>query len=129
MERPTSITIIGWFLIISSALGLLSMAVMQKNPDAMAILEQSKLGATNQMILGAVGAIITAVCGYGILQGKNWGRMGYLGWSVIGILVGFLTMPMQTLQMLGVAFFIVSAFFLFRPAANAFFNRNSPAGA
>lgn len=129
MERPTSITVISWILIVLGALGLLVAALMSNNPDVMEQMAKSKLGAGPQQILGIVSSIVSIVSGYGMLQGKNWGRLLYVVSTVIGIALNFYSMPMGGLQWVGVGIFAIVLFFLYRPAANAWFGGRSAAGA
>lgn len=129
MERPTSITVIAWILIVLSALGLLITATMMNNPDVMDALAESKLGAGTQQMLGIISSVITAISGYGMLQGKNWGRLLYVVASLAGIAINFYAMPMTGAQYLAIAIVAVVIFFLYRPAANAWFNRGSATAA
>ena len=124
MERPTSITVISWILIVLGALGVLVAALMSNNPDVMEQMAQSKLGAGTQSILGIVSSALSIASGYGMLQGKNWGRLLYVVSTVIGIAINFYAMPASSMQYLAIAIFAVIVFFLYRPAANAWFNRD-----
>ena len=125
MERPTSVTIISWILIVLGALGVLVAALMSNNPDVMEQMAKSKLGAGNQQIIGIVSSVVSIVSGYGMLQGKNWGRLLYVISTVIGIALNFYAMPMGGAEYLAIAIFVVVLFFLYRPAANAWFNRRA----
>ena len=129
MERPTSITVIAWILIVLSAIGLLLTVTMMNNPDVMDALAESKLGAGTQQMLGIVSSVITAISGYGMLQGKNWGRLLYVIASLAGIAINFYAMPMTGAQYVAIAIVAVVIFFLYRPAANAWFNRGSATAA
>ena len=125
MERPTSITVIAWILIILSALGLLGSVMAMRSPDAMEMLAQSKLGAGPQQALGLISSIITAICGFGMLQGKNWARLLYVVTGAIGAALSLYAMPLGGAQYFSLAIFAVIVFFLYRPAANAWFNRTA----
>ena len=124
MERPTSITVISWILIVLGALGVLVAALMSNNPDVMEQMAKSKLGAGTQQIIGIASSVIGIVSGYGMLQGKNWGRLLYVVSTVVGIALNFYAMPVDATLYLAIAIFAVITFFLFRPAANAWFNRD-----
>jgi CHASE2 domain-containing sensor protein len=50
-----------------------------------------------------------------------WSRVLYVVWSVIGIVVGLYISPMKILVALGLLFLVVISFFLFRDAANEWF--------
>jgi len=126
-ERPISLTIIAWFLIVTSALGVLAMLAMQNNPMMEQVYAKSPLPVSAHIVIGVVGAFITIACGYGFLKGLNWSRFLYVGWSLIGFAITFLTMPVTSLIWLSVAFFAIICFFLFRPAANEWFKGAAPA--
>ena len=125
MERPTSITVISWILIVLGALGVLVAALMSNNPDVMEQMAKSKLGAGTQQIIGIASSVISIVSGYGMLQGKNWGRLLYVISSLAGIAINLYAMPMTGAQYLAIGIVAVVSFFLYRPAANAWFNRGS----
>lgn len=120
-QRPTSLTIIGWLLIVFAGFGLISQLTMQDNPVAQQVLAESPLPASFHMAMGIVGALVSAACGYGVLKGLNWSRFLYVGWSILGMIIGLLTTPFTSILLIGVLFLAVFAFFLFRPAANAWF--------
>lgn len=127
MQRPTSLTIIGWLLIIIAAFGLISQLTMQGNPVAQQLLAESPMPAWFHLALGIVGAVVSATCGYGVLKGLNWSRYLYVGWSLIGLLIGYLTVPFTSIMLLSLLFLAVFAFFLFRPAANGWFTDQAAA--
>ena len=129
MERPTSITVISWILIVLGALGVLGSALMSNNPDVMEQMAVSKLGAGTQQALGIIGSVLSIISGYGMLQGKNWARLLYVISTAIGIALNLYAMPMSGMQWISVALFAVVLFFLYRPAANAWFNRGSASAA
>src|SRR3954447_25391206 len=120
-ERPLSLTIVGWFLIVTGVLGVLGTLMVTSNPMAMQIYAQSPLPLSVHIGLGVVGTLISILCGYGVLKGLNWSRFLYAGWSLIGFAVSVLTIRVTSLLVLGLAFYAVIVFFLFRPAANAWF--------
>lgn len=122
--RPTSLTIIGWLLIVMSAFSLISQFTMQDNPVAHQLLAQSPLPAAVHIALGVFGSLVAAISGYGILKGFNWSRYLYVGWSLIGQMIGFLTSPFMAIMLLSLLMVGVFAFFLFRPAANSWFLRS-----
>lgn len=119
--RPLSLSIIGWFLVVTGALGVVGTLMVTRNPMAMRIYEQSPLPLSVHIGIGLAGTVITVLSGYGILKGLGWSRFLYVGWSLIGFVISFLTIPVTSLLVLGIAFFAVIVFLLFRPAANAWF--------
>lgn len=74
-----------------------------------------------QIAMSYAGLLVTFVCGIAFLKGQNWARYLYVGWSIVGFIVGFATSPMKFSMIPGFAFVLVIAFFLFRPKATRFF--------
>jgi cbb3-type cytochrome oxidase subunit 3 len=126
-QRPVSLTIIGWFLIVTSGLGLLFLPMAFNNPMATRMYAQSPLPMSAHLAIGAIGGLINIACGFGILKGVNWSRFAYIGWSLVGTAISLATLPATSFALLGLVFLAVIAFFLFRPAANAWFNRAAAA--
>jgi len=120
-KRPLSMTIIGWFLIVFSLFGLYGILTMGSNPVAMKMLEQAHISLLFQQVWGVINCIVTLICAYGILKGQPWSRVLYVGWGIVGIVVGFLTSPMKAVIVLSVIFLVVIGGFLFSLRANEWF--------
>ena len=129
MQRPTSLTVIGWLLIVFALFGLVGQMMVGSNTAAQQILAESPLPASVHMAMGFVGALIGLACGYGVLKGLNWSRYLYVGWSIVALIFGLLTMPFTSMLLLSVLILAVFIYFLFRPAANAWFTGGSAAQA
>ena len=56
-----------------------------------------------------------------MLHGQNWARILYIGWIIIGIIIGLITSPFKIMLLPGIVINAIIAFFLFRPATNAYF--------
>ncbi|MEO6361396.1 MAG: hypothetical protein ABIO43_12620 [Sphingomicrobium sp.] len=120
-KRPLSLTIIGWFLMISAVLSLFGTLTMGSNPVAMKMLEQMQVSLAFQQAMAVIGAVVAAISAYGIFKGLPWSRVLYAGWSVIGLVVGFFISPAKLVMLLSVVFAAVIIYFLFRPAADRWF--------
>ena len=120
-KRPLSLTIIGWFLIIVSLFGLYSVFTMGSNPMAMKMLQQMHVSLMVQQVWGAVGAIVTIVCAYGILKGLPWSRVLYVAWGIVGLVIGFYISPIKAFLVLSLIFLVVISVFLFSDKANDWF--------
>lgn len=121
IERPRSVTIVSWFLIIASLISIVSTTLTLGNPDVVKMMELNAMPLTLQYILMAIGLAITIACGVLMLKGKRLGRTVYVGWTVISLIIGLFTAPAIAALIPGVIFFVVIAFFLFRPKANDYF--------
>jgi hypothetical protein len=120
-KRPLSLTIIAWFLIIISLLGLYGVITMGSNPVAMKMLDQMHVSLMFQQVWGVISCIVNLVCAYGILKGFPWSRVLYVCWSLIGLVVGFYTSPMKVVLVVSVIFLVVIAAFLFSLRGNEWF--------
>jgi hypothetical protein len=129
MQRPTSISIIGWLFIVFAALGLLGTLMMSSNPIVTQMLAQSPLPLSVHVAIGFIGSLISAACGYGVLKGMSWSRFLYLGWTVASTIFNFGTMPVTSLSLFGLVIPLAILFFLFRPAANEWFRQGAPTAA
>ena len=128
-DRPTSLTVIGWLMIVFGAFGLIGVAMLPANPMAVEILKDSALPLSAHLAIGAIGGLIGLVCGYGVLKGLAWSRLLYVGWSAVSVALQLYSMPFNSLMLFGWLLIAVIIFFLFRPAANAWFGQGNSAGA
>lgn len=120
-KRPLSLTIIGWFLVITSLLGLAGVLTMKSNPAAMKMLEQMHVSLLFQQVWGVINCIVVLVAAYGIFKGQPWSRVLYVVWGIIGLAVAFFTSPMKAVLVLSLIFLVVISYFLFSDKANEWF--------
>jgi phosphoglycerol transferase MdoB-like AlkP superfamily enzyme len=122
-KRPTSVTAIAWITIISGLIGFYGVLMQPRNPVAARLIAQSPLPMSVHMAFGGIGAIVTLVAGYGMLKGYPWSRWLYVGWGIVALIFSLVTVPIISILAVSLLFILVIAFFLFRPAANAWFRR------
>ncbi|MGA7965699.1 MAG: hypothetical protein WCB49_07415 [Gammaproteobacteria bacterium] len=122
MQRPTSVTVIAWILIVISGIALIINLVMLANPALTELMAKNPMPIPLQYAITFLGLLISMGAGFAMLKGKNWGRLLYTAWGVIGFVVGFSTSPMKVAMIPGVIFFLVIATFLFLPKANKYFS-------
>lgn len=121
MKRPLSVTIIAWYLIVSSVLSLLGSWYAADNPAAQQMMALNPLPVSVQYLLMYGGLTLTVVAAVAMLKRRAWGRKVYLVWAVLGFLIGLLTTPVKIMLVPGVIILAVIAFFLLRPKANNYF--------
>jgi len=75
------------------------------------------------------------VAGVFLLRGADWSRWLYMGWTGIAMLIGLFASPISPMHRPNLPMFLlnlllcgVGVFFLFRPAANAYFTLLKKAG-
>ncbi|HEU5068163.1 MAG TPA: hypothetical protein VFT61_08265 [Sphingomicrobium sp.] len=122
-KRPLSISIIGWWLVITGLFGIYSAATLGSNPIMLRAMQQMHVTLAFEEAIAVVNVIISLGCGAAFLKGLNWSRFLYVFWGIVSLIISFSITPIKSLIIIGVIFYAVIVFFLFRPAANRWFNR------
>jgi hypothetical protein len=135
-KRPTSVTVIAWFLIVVGVIALITNIATINDPMARHLMNKSPLPIPVQIAMTYIGLLITLFAGIAMLKGHNWARFLYVIWSIVGFVAGIAASPMKApmipefakLMVFAISLFqmVIIAFFLFRPKANAFFSPQSP---
>ena len=120
-KRPTSLTVIAWILIVTGGLSVITCTMGLNNPTVKDIMSRSLLPLSVQYVLMYAGLIVSVISGLSILKRQNWSRYLYVIWSTIVFVISIITSPMKVALIPGIVFFVVIAFFLFRPKANEYF--------
>ena len=123
-ERPTSVTVIAWFLIVTGIISIISSVISIINPNPMVeeIMSRNPLPVPIQELLQYIGIAVSIVSGIYMLDGANWARFLYVVWSFIGILISIIALPNLIFVIPGLIFWIVITSFLFRSQANDYFD-------
>jgi hypothetical protein len=119
--RPTSVTVVCWALIVIGVISPLSIVGHMHDPIAIKLMSQSPISIPIQYGLMCFGLAVTLVSGIAMLRRKNWARFLYVCWSIAGFTISLATSPIKTMMLPGIVIFLMLAFFLFRPKANAYF--------
>ncbi|MFL9873765.1 hypothetical protein [Paraburkholderia megapolitana] len=123
MKRPISLGILGWFMIVTSAISLVELPLSLRNPLAVEMLSRSLLPVWATLAVGCVSALFNIVSGIGVLKGHAWSRTLYVAVAAIGLVVSGISTPFKGLLIPGVVLLAIFSFFLYRPAATAYFHR------
>jgi hypothetical protein len=123
VSRPTSVTVIAWYLIGLSSLGALGYvtAIFAAKPITHEVSDAGLISPPIRHAIGMGGFVLDVVCGYFMLRGRNWSRYVYVGWSALHLAILFPGSSTKFAMIPGVAILAVTAVYLFRPAANTFF--------
>lgn len=125
-KRPLSITLICWYLIISETIYLISIPFSLNNPDVRKLMEASAMPLIMQYVMMGIGLFIIFSSSIAMLKGKNWARILYVTWSIIGFTLSVATAAVKTVIIPGIIIFLIIAFFLFRPKADEYFKTDLP---
>ena len=121
MKRPTSVTVIAWFLIVIALISLATSYKALDNPISQELMAKSLLPISVQYVMMFVGLTISLASGVAMLKGMNWGRTLYVVWSAIGFVITLVTSPIKFAVIPGAVLFAVIVFFLYRAKATAYF--------
>jgi len=120
--RPLSVTIVGWWLIVTSLWGAYSSATIGSDPVSLHIAALSSVPVAVQQVFGVINGLVLALCGIAALKGYWWTRGLFLVWSVIGFIAGVAIIGvMLALLFSGLSVGLIM-FFLSRPRANEWFS-------
>ena len=93
MQRPTSISIIGWLLVVPGALGLVSVLanpfIIARSPQAAAFAARSPSPPALTEAVGLVGGAVNAAAGVMLLRRIAAGRSLYVAWGALTLLFSF----------------------------------------
>jgi hypothetical protein len=121
-KRPFALTIIGWILIVMGIFSMFATSANLKNVKIIEYMSQSPLPMSIQYAILALGVMVMTISGLGILKGKHWARLLYVGWGLFSFLMSLAIGTMQTSMIPGLIIFLIIAYFLFRPDANVYFS-------
>nr|WP_315391792.1 hypothetical protein [uncultured Duganella sp.] len=127
IKRPTSVTVVAWYFIISAFFSLFAMARTNQDPMLRELMSQGALPFAVQQSLMFAGFVASLVAGAGFLMGYHWSRVLFVGWTLISLLVTLLTSPMKWMVIPAMLVSGVLAYFLFSRRANLFFRHRKTA--
>lgn len=120
-KRPLSVTIIGWFLIVTSLLSLLSSIFTINSPAAQELMAKTPLPLLVQHILLYLGLFLSILAAVFMLRGANWARLLYIIWTGAQLLLILATSPVKLMILPAVVIYALFTVLLFRPSATAYF--------
>lgn len=122
-SRPKSITVVSWILILTGLISIVSSTVSLDNPITKDLMSRSIIPLQLQYIMMYFGLLVQLTCGAAMLKGRNWGRIFYIAWGSIGLVIALFTSPVKIMLIPGVVFFAVVVFLLCRPRSNEYFKQ------
>lgn len=125
-NRPTSITVIAWFLIAAASLSVILSVVLIGNPITKELMAKDPVPIPLQYLILYLSPAISIVAGIAMLKRKNWGRFLYAVWGVVGFVIGIASSPMKAAMIPGFIFYVIVVIFLFLPKANMYFSPREP---
>ncbi|MBF0804376.1 MULTISPECIES: hypothetical protein [Neisseria] len=129
MKRPLFVTVLAWFLIVSSALCTLAMLATGHNPEMQEIICHIPFPIGIYTYTAAYsGSMLNTLAGTAMLHAKNWGRWLYVAYGTAGIIFNLSVSPNQPMLLYGVVLFACIVYFLFRSRTHFYFQTSGGIG-
>ena len=113
-KRPSSITVISWIFIVFGSVALLSGLLPNVNTTA-----AQRIAELKGHWIVHLSRMAMVLSGVFMLYGFNWSRWLMVVWLAFHVIIGILHSQFQLL--VHSLLFVVVLYFLFRPAASAYF--------
>ncbi len=113
-KRPLTVTVLGWLLIVTGAIGLAAQVYNLWTAHAFA----------DEDIWIALVRALAIVAGAFLLRGLNWARWLALAWSAFHVAISFLNSPQQVV--VHGLLLVLFAWLLYRSDARAYFRPPQP---
>lgn len=123
-KRPVYITVISFYLIISSALAVFGLLAINNNPLILDAMSKSLLPVSIQVIWTAFSGCIIAICGIYILKGKRWSRNIYSIVNFFGLIVAAINTTSKIIILPSLLIYALVIFCLYFPVRSRLFFDN-----
>ncbi|MCS5628950.1 MAG: hypothetical protein NZ935_15320 [Planctomycetes bacterium] len=121
-SRPASVTIISWFIIVSSVMAFAQGIWGMFDPLTQDVMKSVTLPIPMQYGMMFAGVLLSMSCSIAMLKGKGWGRLFWISWTSVSMIVGLVISPVPIMILLGMVPFLVATVFLYRPAVSSYFS-------
>jgi hypothetical protein len=125
-DRPTSVTVIAWILIVMYAYTAVAVLATAHVPAIRKGYEKVGRSMPFSIALTTVMGVVGVISGIAMLKGRNWGRALYLVLIPASYVVVLAAWGFSSAQVPGLIIYAVILAFLMRPAASAFFRGGAP---
>ncbi|WP_147408532.1 hypothetical protein [Paraburkholderia fungorum] len=125
-RRPISLTILGWFSIISNGGSLAYLMLMLREQTDITSLSLDQPPVWTMVVVPIIATTLCTAAGIAILLGLRWGRVVYVGAEGVGLANMVMSIPMQQIVYLASApllLFMLFIYLLYRKPATAYFQR------
>lgn len=129
-QRPVSITVIGWLLIVFGLFGLLGCFAyigMASSPMVQQAMALIPVPLSVQIAVTVASVVLRLATGIALLLRQNWARFLYATYGLAGIVYAYFVSPYPLLMIPGILLYLVVTVFLFLPAANVYFTKKDAA--
>ena len=121
MNRPKSITVVAWILVVLGTVPGIATLFTLNNPVFIEQMNKGNFPVSLQIALGIIGYLILLVSGIFILRAKNWARWLYTGWGAIGVVATPFNIGISLILLPGTIKYLIIVYFLFTKKANIYF--------
>ena len=122
-KPPLSVTVIGWFLMVTATLGLVVTPCTLRMPEFQRIYEAAGVSDAAALLWTLLGHAVTLISGIAIFKGHNWGRVLYIFFTPVSMVGSGFIFGFGLFYVLSVIVYMVFLLLLTRSAPAAFFKR------
>lgn len=126
MERPTTVTVAAWIIIVMAADAIAGSLSSLVRPILSQLAGNSAIGVSVAMVVGSLIQIAMCVAAVFMLRGLSGARIGFAvlsGFVIVGLLVSWAQNPaMASIAVYTIIKTAILLVVLFRPEANAYFS-------
>jgi hypothetical protein len=123
-ERPRSVTVIGWILIVMGGVSGIQTTVGLSDPKTKELMSRFLMPIFISYTVSYLGLFVSLLCGIGMLKARNWARFLYVIWGAISLVITYVnwgTLPGKIVLLPPLMFFLVITLSLFNPKVNEYF--------
>ena len=129
-QRPESVTVIAWLLILLGAFGLMGCVAawtMQDMPMMHALVTAYRVPYSVVIGLACSSFVVNIGCAVGFLMRQGWARHVYVVTALAMLVFGAWASPWPQFELPSLLFPTVASMFLYRPLANRWFDAQETA--
>lgn len=123
--QPMGVTVVAILLLIGALFSVLSIAFVYTSPTMRSYIYQTTSSVPLLVFLTLINAGLSITCGIGLLNGRNWARMLYIGFMPIFMLLA-MTNGFVITMLVSVVQYIIFVIVLMRPDVSEYFHREAP---
>ncbi|MEN6415863.1 MAG: hypothetical protein ABFD49_04950 [Armatimonadota bacterium] len=123
--QPIGVTVVAVLILIGAIFSLFWVVALRSWPDMLSYIQETSSSVSSLIFLVIVYAGLSIACGIGMLNGKNWARMLYIGFVPVLILLAIIN-GFRITMLVGIVQYIIFVIILTRPDASDYFRNRTP---
>ncbi|MEN6357214.1 MAG: hypothetical protein ABFD83_09040 [Armatimonadota bacterium] len=118
--QPIGVSVVAIFLLIGAFFSLLWIVMLFTSPITRDVIAETSRSIPALVFIVLVNAGLSLACGIGMLNGRNWARLLYIGFMPVMILLALFN-GFRLTMLVGIAQYIIFAIILTWPSSVNYF--------